>query len=523
MGEKLIKELLHKLSTREDLSNMDMMAIDINKQEIQIYPRSVNQLNSGYCFLSKDGLAKYLWAGFDKDDPVAKEFKGEPVSSDEFGLLKKCELTHTNAVAIRNHFEYANPKLIGVHNSYGLGDRLGIANPAHLRAIQVTDLKPVLAQQSIREMERTHRTPDEVMDVATWAVLQEGYKSGFGSDADHLKTPEDIDYTIAAGFTMFTIDPGDHVNNDADTLPLDTVEAEVRNLPWDELEDDREKCITRYAGQTIKVDEALSLNPSREDTLRALTKYGRVIAHTKKMYRYLKENYPDHPTEVELSVDETDSITQPFEHYLVVNELGRLGVELVSLAPRFVGKFEKGIDYIGDLDEFREEYKKHLKIAEKKGPYKLSVHSGSDKFSVYKVIGSIEMGHVHVKTAGTSYLEALRAIAKVEPDLFREILDYSRDIYDTEKRSYHVSADVNNVPAGKEMSDAELVGLFADEKVDARQVMHVCFGRVLSDKDEDGNYRFRNKILNTLQENEAVHYETLQQHFARHFEPLTGI
>ncbi len=104
-------------------------------------------------------------------------------------------------------------------------------------------------------------------------------------------------------------------------------------------------------------------------------------------------------------------MTTPFEHWLVASELRRLGVEWVGLAPRFVGDFEKGIDYRGDLEVFRREYLKHLAIAEALGPYKISIHSGSDKFGVYRVIGEIGKGGVHVKTAGTSYLEALRTVA----------------------------------------------------------------------------------------------------------------
>ena len=509
----------------DSVDNSTLYEITISEHiEADLYPRSVQALSQGFVFMTRSGVEKHLWVFLPESErSLLDSFIGEtvPAAAEDGYVLKQCPLSHQNANAIRDVFSWASPELVGVRNSYGLGDRLGVANPAHLRQIRHTNLKPVLAQQSIREMERTERTPDEVMDTATWAALQEGYTEGFGADADHLKTPEHIDYTIASGFTMFTFDPGDHVVNEADDLELAELEDRVTSLPWDQLDDSKEQCISRYTGNRIEITEDLVLTPDREDTLRALTKYGKVIAHVKKMYRHLTKNYPDHPREIELSVDETESVTQPFEHYLVVSELQRLGVELVSLAPRFVGGFEKGIDYKGDLDEFRQEYMKHLKIAEKLGPYKLSVHSGSDKFSVYKTVGQLDEGYVHIKTAGTSYLEALRAIAKVEPDLFREILDFSRDLYESEKRSYHVSAEVEKVPKGEDCSDEELVELFNDDQVDARQVMHVCFGQVLTDKDENGEYLFRNRILRTLEENEAVHYETLQAHFQRHFDPIS--
>ena len=130
--------------------------------------------------------------------------------------------------------------------------------------------------------------------------------------------------------------------------------------------------------------------------------------------------------DMELSVDETDTPTSPEEHYFIANELRRLGVRLVSLAPRYVGRFEKGVDYIGDLDRFAATFTQHAAIARTLGPYKLGLHSGSDKFAIYPIVADIANGLFHLKTAGTSYLEALRTVARFEPALFREILNDSR-------------------------------------------------------------------------------------------------
>ncbi|UCD30611.1 MAG: hypothetical protein JSV03_01675, partial [Planctomycetota bacterium] len=112
---------------------------------------------------------------------------------------------------VRQRLAWAVPKVCGLSTSIGLGDRLGLATPGHLRAIEGTGCVPFLAQQSIREMTRTQRTPAQVMDDAMWGVCQVGWREGFGSDADHLKTPVDIDTCLEVGFTMYTFDPGDHV------------------------------------------------------------------------------------------------------------------------------------------------------------------------------------------------------------------------------------------------------------------------------------------------------------------------
>lgn len=485
---------------------------------VRVYPNSIHTLGDNFLFIGWHGQRKYLWMA-SRQPGGGNELNGKEIPL-AAGALMQCSLSHENAVAIRQWFDFARPVPIGLDDSFGFGDRLGIANPAHVRAAAQFEMRPIFAQQSIRELERTQREADEVMDAATWAVFQEGYKDGFGADADHLKTTADFDRMVRAGFTFFTIDPSEYVQNDADVLSVAELAAKAGDLPWQELQDDFETLSVRYEGQTIRVADDFTLQPNREMVLRAMVKYGRVIAHTAKLYRYMKETYPEHPAEFELSVDETDSVTSPFEHFFVASELKRLGVPLISLAPRFIGEFEKGIDYKGDIDVFKTEYLKHVKIAEKLGPYKISIHSGSDKFRVYEAIGSLQQGHVHVKTAGTSYLEALRTVAATEPALFREILDFSRARFEVEKATYHVSARLENVPAADRLSDGQLLELFGQD--DARQVLHVTFGKVLTTTEANGKYLFKGRIMQCLTEHEDVHYENLQRHFIRHLQPFVA-
>ena len=219
-----------------------------------------------------------------------------------------------------------------------------------------------------------------------------------------------------------------------------------------------------------------------------------------------------------MSVDETDSPTSPVEHYYVAAELKRLGVRPVSLAPRFIGAFEKGVDYIGDLKAFEEEFSVHAAIARTLGPYKISLHSGSDKFSVYPIAAPHTRGLVHVKTAGTSYLEALRAIAKVDSSLFREILSFARANYEEDKKSYHVSANLEKVLDPARMGDDALAS--ALDQFDTRQAFHVTFGSVLTRKNDNGEYLFRDRFYKALEENEETHYECLKHHLGRHAAPF---
>src|SRR5688572_5222099 len=100
----------------------------------------------------------------------------------------------------------SDPSPLGLKKSFGFGDRLGLATPGHLESARKFDFAPVFAQQSIREMQRTNRTPEEVMSAARGALGTTGFTGGWGADADHLKTPEDVRRTAAAGFCFFTID-----------------------------------------------------------------------------------------------------------------------------------------------------------------------------------------------------------------------------------------------------------------------------------------------------------------------------
>ncbi len=500
------------------VNKLQSLQLDENLN-VNIYPKSLHKLVDTHLFIGVQGIEKNLYILSPGDiNYAAERFTGEVIVSGGDYEVRKCPLNHENALQIQEEYDFAKARAIGITNSYGLGDRLGIANPGHIRAAEGFDMKLILAQQSIRELQRTNRTPEEVMDAAVWAVLQEGYHKGFGADADHLKTTDDIDLMMKAGFVMFTIDPGDFVVNEADSLSVSDLQNIIGELPWDELNDSFENMLAAYEDKKVELSEDFSLNSDKETLMRALVKYGRVINHTVKMVDHLKNNYADKEWEIELSVDETESVTTPFEHYFVVNELKKRNVELVSLAPRFVGEFNKGIDFRGDIELFRSEYIKHLKISEKLGPYKISIHSGSDKFSVYWAIGSLKEGFVHVKTAGTSYLEALHAVAIKEPDLFREILDFSRAHYEEEKKTYHVVGDLAKVPAGADCSDEELLKLF--EQDDARQVLHVNFGKVLTTKEGDGKFLFYNRLMTCLKENEETHYQTLINHFHKHFEPF---
>ena len=467
-----------------------------------IYPNSlVEQDGTVYAMLKGEDDFKYLAVRGDLDG-----FDG--VLDLETDVLI-CPLTAANAATLRNRLPWLNPVPLGITTSFGFGDRIGLATPGHVAAVMGTGMAPIFAQQSVRENTRIGRTPQQVLDDALWGVFEMGWRDPWGADADHVKVVEDLPPFVAAGYTFYTIDPSDHVDNDAQTDNIETLRAKVAALPWDRLESSYAAAVETYCASPIELD-GLTLVFDEETLLRALAKYGNAVAHALTIADALTAQMDGKPFDLEMSIDETDTPTSVHEHYYIANELIRHGLPVVSVAPRFVGKFQKGVDYIGDVDVFAQDLTGQVAILRHFNCYKLSIHTGSDKFSIYPAIAEQAGSLVHVKTAGTSYLEALRVIAVEDPVFFRTILDFSRSKFEYDRKSYFLDCQLDKVPAAAEMSDEQLPGLLDD--FDARQVLHVTFGSVLD------NYGDELKAF--IRSHEAEYLAGLDRHFARHVQPF---
>jgi hypothetical protein len=453
------------------------------------------------------GRVPAWWAGLEGDTVAACVLTGP--------------LSPRNAGVLRAQVPWLAPVPLGLRTSAGMGDRLGLATPGHVRAIRTSGgtIAPIFAQQSIREMTRTGRTPEQVLADATFGAFREGWRGPVGADADHLKTAEDIDALAAAGFSLFTIDPGAYVDGQVEHTQPATLLESFRALPWAALEDSEQALRERYAGRTFDV-EPYRVAFDEATIVKAAVKYGRAIAHVTTLFRHLLSAAGARDVELEVSVDETDAPTSHAEHVYIATELRRLGVRWVSLAPRFIGRFEKGVDYLGDVRAFDADCAVHAAIARVLGPYKLSLHSGSDKFAIYDIVARHTNGLVHLKTAGTSYLEALRTLAAVEPALFRAIYAFSRERYDADRASYHVSAEVCRTPPPETLGDADLPGLL--DAFDAREVLHVTFGSVLLSRSDAGAWLFRDRVRAALVRHLDAYAAGLEAHFLRHLRPFAA-
>lgn len=411
------------------------------------------------------------------------------------------------------------PTVLGLKKSFGFGDRLGLAGPGHIAALVKSDFAGIIAQQSIREMTRTNRTPQEVMQAARDAIKSTGFRQQWGADADHLKTKQDVEVTAAAGFCFFTIDPSEFVVNAADKMAAPELKPAIDQMvkdgvlpgaDWDHA----------YLKQSFDLGTG-TYRFDAESLHRAAVKYARAIAHCEAMAGYIAEACKGRLFEIEVSVDETDSPTSPLEHLFFALELKRRKLSVISLAPRFIGDFEKGVDYRGDVKAFEKALAEHVAIARAMGPYKISIHSGSDKFSIYPAIGRVCGDLLHVKTAGTSYLEALRVVVRTNESLFREIAAYCGSRFSEDKASYHISTTDADVEKLTRNAGGNLEKLYLDENI-GRQALHVTFGSVLTKGKRASGQTFKEAIMETLEKEKALHHELLDNWLSKHLSLLNA-
>jgi hypothetical protein len=149
------------------------------------------------------------------------------------------------------------------------------------------------------------------------------------------------------------------------------------------------------------------------------------------------------------------------------------------------------------------------------------VHSGSDKFAIYPSFGRICGDLLHVKTAGTSYLEALRVVARQAPQLFLEILNYARGRFEEDRASYHISAELSRLKDPAELNQREREQEFLDGN-DGRQMLHVTFGSVLTKGHMTNGQPYKDALLQTLHDNNDLHEELLARHLGHHIELLSA-
>jgi len=301
----------------------------------------------------------------------------------------------------------------------GVGDRFAHQAKAQLQAcVQLAadgiEVMPVW-NKSNREHIFIGSEPQSVYDAAKAAVEALGWEKGWHVDADHIILDTVDKYLDCSDF--FTIDVADSIGQAPEG---DLVSAFVGKHP-------------ELIGSVTVEGIEQPFNITRDYVEEVAGKYLLAVAEAAKIYRHIETKKVEFIAEV--SMDETDAPQTPPELLIILAALADEGVRLQTIAPKFTGRFNKGVDYVGDLVQFEKEFNDDLAvIAHAIANYglpenlKLSVHSGSDKFSIYPIIGNALRrtgAGVHVKTAGTTWLEELIGLAEAGGDG----LALSKEIY----------------------------------------------------------------------------------------------
>ncbi|MFZ5988758.1 MAG: tagaturonate epimerase family protein [Bacillota bacterium] len=507
--EECIRILSGLGTTAEDAENIKGLA-RAGFDKYNVYPESVQRIEESIIYMAMSKGEKVLVVY--GDGGLYQELSGEEIDLGN-NKVKICCLSIDNSRVIRKAIPFTNPvSHRGMPVTIGLGDRLGIASPGHIRAIRRYNLFPVLAQQSIRELTLTGRTYEDVLAAASWAVLQEGYTSGFGADGDHLKTPQEVKMALECGFTMITLDCSDYIDNSIAALEQPYIDKLYSSIPAIE----KSRLEAKYLNREFKLDKGFIIKFSESEFKRTVLIYYKTISYIKSIYNEIIKSY-EKTVDFEISIDETLTPTTPESHYFTASELKDEGVEVTSLAPRFCGEFQKGIDYRGDKQQFSIEFELHAEIARKFG-YKISIHSGSDKFGIFPIVGEKTGRVFHLKTAGTSWLEAVRVIAQYKPNLYRRMHSIALTRLEDAKKYYHISTDAAKIPGIDTIKDEDLPGLMDNDE--CRQLLHITYGFILADKKAVGRNGLRDELYEFLNSFENEYYNALEKHIGKHLDLL---
>lgn len=333
--------------------------------------------------------------------------------------------------------------------SFGIGDRFshqgGFGLEALIRAKKSlsVDFTPVW-NKSNREHQIVGSTPEDTKKEADTAVKSLGFKDAYFVDADHINM-NNVDKFLGAS-NFFTIDVADYIGKKAE-------------------QSDIEKFIdanSKYAKELVvpKIDQPFIIGIDKLTQI--AEKYLFAIQEAGRIYRYIANKKGIDSFVTEVSMDEVDYPQTPIEIFFILSALAMEEIPVQTIAPKFSGRFNKGVDYVGDIKQFEQEFEQDLLVMDYAVKefglptnLKLSIHSGSDKFSIYPIMGRLIRKYdkgIHIKTAGTTWLEEMIGLALSDKDalaLAKKIAIASLDRLDELCAPYATVIDINrnNLPS----------------------------------------------------------------------------
>lgn len=406
--------------------------------------------------------------------------------------------------------------------SFGMGDRFAHQAKAQLRACmqaaaQGVDVTPVW-NKSFREHSIVGSTPPSVLKAAQTAVRELDWTKPFHIDADHIRL-NTVDAFIDSS-DFYTLDVADSIGEPAEAQ---AVKAFVDRHP-------------ELVGRLEIPGIEQPFETTRAEIERITGKFLSAVQEAGRIYRYIAAAKGEGKFITEVSMDETDSPQTPPELLVILAAIADEGIPAQTIAPKFTGRFNKGVDYVGDVAQFEKEFNEDLAvIAYAIGRYglqenlKLSVHSGSDKFSIYTPIREALArtgAGLHVKTAGTTWLEEVIGLAESGGEglmMAKEIYGKALDDIDALSAPYATVIDIDRT---KLPSKEEVHGWTSEQFVSAlrhdpsnkeynphlRQLLHVGF-KVAA--------KMGDRYLEMLKACEATVAKNVTENlYARHIKPL---
>jgi tagaturonate epimerase len=402
--------------------------------------------------------------------------------------------------------------------SFGIGDRFAKEGKAQLWAIQEINKLgvPVVPvwNKSKREHTIVNTSPDSVAVEAANAVSELDWKQSFYVDADHIGIGTVDSFVDCSNF--FTIDVADFIARPAEAI--EKTEFVERH--------------SKYMGKLNIPGIPEKFTITKENLNSVADNYLLAILEVKKIYDYIADKKGADGFVPEVSMDECDHPQAPLDLFFILAELKYQGVELQTIAPKFSGIFAKGVDYIGDLTQFSKEFEQDVAVTKYASDVlnlppnlKLSVHSGSDKFSIYPAIkGAIQKfdSGIHVKTAGTTWLEEVIGLAEGGGEgllIAKKIYAGSLKLYDELTTPYAsvLSIDKSKLPSvevvykwdSSKFSESLIHNQnCADYNPNFRQLMHVGY-KIAVELGEE-YITALDKYRNTIEKN--VSYNILERH-----------
>jgi tagaturonate epimerase len=367
--------------------------------------------------------------------------------------------------------------------SFGVGDRFAHQATAQLRAFEKArelgvEVVPVW-NKSNREHTFVGSQPSSVTAAAKAAVAAANWKHGWHVDADHIQLKTVDRFLDCSDF--FTIDVADFIGGKADASDVDSFVKKHRDLVGEH----------NFSGVMCAISESFLQTVAQ--------KYLAACHSAGDIYRHIAHHKGEANFIAEVSMDETDQPQTPSELLVILAALADQKIALQTIAPKFTGRFNKGVDYVGDLSQFTSEFNADLAVLKEAvkrfgmpSNLKLSVHSGSDKFSIYPVIRESLArtgAGLHIKTAGTTWLEELIGLCEAGGDgleLTKEIYGYSLEHVDELCAPYASVIDIDRRQLPDQATIAQMNGETLAATIrhipnnprfnaNVRQLLHVSF------------------------------------------------